>query len=136
MTRTPPRQTAQKDAIHQALIQAPGFISAQDLHHGLRANGSRIGLATVYRQLGALVEEQEADTIPIAGGQLYWACEPGGAHHHHLVCENCGKAVEIDPPSEEWMRTAAQKNGYTITRHLFEIFGLCPECTATQSPGK
>ncbi|MDR1387669.1 MAG: transcriptional repressor [Propionibacteriaceae bacterium] len=128
-TRSQPRQTVQKEAIRQALAEAPGFISAQDLHQRLEEAGTRAGLATVYRQLGALVTAGEADTIPIAGGQLYRACAIGN-HHHHLVCESCGNAVEIDPPSEEWIRSAAAANGYTITRHVLEVFGLCPTCAA------
>jgi Fur family ferric uptake transcriptional regulator len=117
----------QKEAVRRALAQTSGFISAQDLHQQLSLSGTRIGLATVYRQLGALAAAGEADTIPIVGGQLYRACEPG-SHHHHLICENCGNAVEIDLPSEEWIRAAANKYGYTVTRHVMEVFGLCPDC--------
>ncbi len=123
------RHTFQKDVIRRALGEATGFISAQQLHQRLDAEGTPVGLATVYRQLNVLAESGQADTIPIAGGQLYRACAPG-AHHHHLVCENCGKAVEIDPPSEQWIRAAAQQNGYTITRHVLEVFGLCSDCAA------
>jgi Fur family ferric uptake transcriptional regulator len=120
----------QKEAVRGALEATPGFVSAQDLHQQLSAAGTRIGLATVYRQLGALAANGEADTIPVASGLLYRACEPG-SHHHHLICENCGKAVEIDLPSEEWIRAAASEHGYTITRHVMEIFGLCPDCASS-----
>ncbi|MGO1823093.1 MAG: Fur family transcriptional regulator, partial [Brevibacterium aurantiacum] len=52
-------------------------------------------------------------------------------HHHHLVCENCGKAVEVEPPSEDWITTTAHSHGFEVTRHVFEIFGLCAECAAS-----
>ena len=45
------RQTKQKDAIRAALVDCEEFISAQDLHRRLEDEGSKIGLATVYRQL-------------------------------------------------------------------------------------
>ena len=45
------RQTKQKDAIRAALADCEEFISAQDLHRRLEDEGSKIGLATVYRQL-------------------------------------------------------------------------------------
>lgn len=124
------RSTVQREAITAALAQSPGFVSAQHLHFQLNEDGTPVGLATVYRRLNALVEAGEADTIPAPGGQLFRACRPGG-HHHHLVCENCGKAVEIEPPSEDWLHAAAQCNGYTITRHLLEAFGRCSDCSAT-----
>ena len=111
------RRTAQKDAVWQALESAPGFVSAQDLHQQLVAGGASVALAT----------EGRADTIPDAGGVLYRVCAPGG-HHHHLVCESCGKAIEIEPPLEEWIRQVAADSGYSVTRHVLEIFGTCPDC--------
>jgi Fur family ferric uptake transcriptional regulator len=125
--RPQPRQTAQKEAVRQALRAIPAFISAQDLCRRLEDSGTPISLATVYRQLGALAESGEADTIPFAGGQLYRACAPGD-HHHHLVCERCGRAVEIAPPAEEWIRAAGREHGYEVTRHVLEVFGICPDC--------
>ncbi|GAA3660979.1 Fur family transcriptional regulator [Microbacterium marinilacus] len=121
------RNTAQKEAVTHALETACGFISAAELHQRLSSEGISVGLATVYRQLNALVETGRADTVPVAGGQLFRACEPGD-HHHHLVCENCGTAVEIDPPSEDWILATAARNGFTVTRHILEVFGRCAAC--------
>lgn len=124
------RNTFQKRAVTESLERATGFISAGDLHHRLNEEGTTVGLATVYRQLNALVDAGLADTVPVAGGQLFRACDPGDRqrHHHHLVCENCGAAVEIDPPSEEWITTTATRNGFTVTRHILEVFGRCAAC--------
>ena len=79
------RQTRQKDAIREALSGNDEFISAQDLHRKLEDEGVHIGLATVYRQLNALVESGRADTVRLDGQQLYRLCGDDG-HHHHLVC--------------------------------------------------
>jgi len=65
--------------------------------------------------------------LPVDGGRLYRACEPG-LHHHHLVCEACGNATDIDPPNEEWIQAAAREHGFTVTRHVLEVFGQCSEC--------
>ena len=123
------RNTVQKEAVRRALGDATGFVSAGELHRRLTERGNPIGLATVYRQLNTLAEAGAADTIPVPGGQLFRACEPG-AHHHHLVCESCGRAVEIDPPSEEWIRAAADAHGFTVSSHLVEVFGRCADCRA------
>ena len=61
------RQTKQKDAIRAALADCEEFISAQDLHRRLEDEGSKIGLATVYRQLNALADAGAADTIRLDG---------------------------------------------------------------------
>ncbi|WP_156761941.1 Fur family transcriptional regulator [Microbacterium karelineae] len=122
------RNTAQKEAVCRELTAADGFISAGELHQRLRDEGSAVGLATVYRQLNALVDIGRADAIPVPGGQLFRACEQGG--HHHLVCEDCGTAVDIDPPDEEWIRATAERSGVTVTRHILEVFGRCGACPA------
>ncbi|MBT1166564.1 Fur family transcriptional regulator [Bifidobacterium simiarum] len=123
------RRTAQKEAVREALRETRNFVSAQGLHRRLVDAGSRIGLATVYRQLNNLAAEGEADTIRMGGEQLFRDCgEDSSHHHHHLVCERCGKTVDIEPPSETWFRRVAQENGFTVNSHILEVFGTCADC--------
>lgn len=121
------RNTKQKELIHDALKSSDEFISAQDLHRKLEDEDVKVGLATVYRQLNALAEAGEADTVRLEGQQLFRLCGDDG-HHHHLVCTNCGKTVEIESPSETWLRGISTKYGFTIERHTLEVFGLCSDC--------
>ena len=129
------RQTKQKDAIRAALADCEEFISAQDLHRRLEDEGSKIGLATVYRQLNALADAGAADTIRLDGQKLFRLCGDDG-HHHHLVCRRCGKTVEIDPPSEAWLRKVADGHGFTVESHTLEVFGLCSDCQKEQKAQK
>ncbi|WP_291795376.1 Fur family transcriptional regulator [Brevibacterium sp.] len=121
------RRTAQKKAVGEALEAADGFVSAQELHRRLTDQGRTAGLATVYRQLNTLAEDGEAHVVTTPTGQLFRACE-NGAHHHHLICERCGRAVEITPPLESWLPRIAEENGFSLTRHQVEVFGLCADC--------
>lgn len=121
------RSTPQKEAVQRALKEAEGFVSAQQLHQLLADDGYPVGLATVYRQLNALTEAGAADAIPATSGQLFRACEPD-EHHHHLVCEECGTAAEIDLPDESWILEEAQRLGFAVTRHVLEVFGTCARC--------
>ncbi len=130
------RHTEQKDAITEALREADDFISASDLYAQLRAQHRTVGLATVYRQLNSLAESGSADTISMGGRQLYRLCVETPKHHHHLVCEGCGKTVEIEPPDGDWMRAIAAENGFTISRHVLEVFGLCSDCQKKKKAGK
>ena len=128
MTGTgPARHTKQKDAVMQQLRSSDDFVSAQELHRKLDDEGTRIGLATVYRQLNALVDSGAADTVRLNGQQLFRLCGDEG-HHHHLVCRECGKTVEFDPPSESWLRKIADGHGFTVESHTLEVFGLCADC--------
>jgi Fur family ferric uptake transcriptional regulator len=55
-------------------------------------------------------------------------------HHHHLLCRNCGKAVEVEAPAvETWAARTAQEHGFTEVAHTVEIYGLCPDCSARKA---
>ena len=123
------RNTWQREAVREALGSGGGFVSAQSLHSSLRASGSPIGLATVYRALADLATEGEADSLQSdAGESLYRACTPG-QHHHHLICRNCGLTVEIEADEvESWAHRVAAENGFTQASHVVDVFGLCAQC--------
>jgi len=124
------RHTAQADAVHDALVEAAGFRSAQDIYARLRTSGRSIGLSTVYRHLQSLADRGVADVIVTPDGETtYRYCQAGGAHHHHLVCRRCGRAEEIEGRAvERWAVTVAAKFGYTDVEHTVEVFGTCRAC--------
>lgn len=125
------RNTWQREAVREALGSRDDFVSAQGLHTNLRATGSPIGLATVYRALADLAVEGEADSLQSPEGEsLYRACSTS-EHHHHLICRNCGRTVEIEADSvEEWAKQVAAEQGFTQAKHVVDVFGPCPECSA------
>jgi Fur family transcriptional regulator, ferric uptake regulator len=128
MAETLKRNTWQKSAVKQALSEESGFRSAQQLHQVLKTSGPAIGLATVYRALSDLVAVGEADSLQSSDGEmLYRAC--GEGHHHHLICRNCGKTVEIEAKKlEAWADQVAKEYGFSNSNHVIDIFGNCPSC--------
>jgi Fur family ferric uptake transcriptional regulator len=85
-------------------------------------------LATVYRTLNSLVADGLADSLVNAGESLFRDCSKG--HHHHLICNECGIAVEIEAKqAEEWASKVAKDNGFTDVSHTIDIFGLCRKCS-------
>ncbi|MBF4613979.1 Fur family transcriptional regulator [Curtobacterium sp. VKM Ac-1376] len=127
------RNTWQREAVRGALDSTEGFVSAQALHQHLRDEGSTIGLATVYRALADLATEGDADSLQQDGESLYRACTTD-THHHHLICRNCGRTVEIEAdPVEQWAQDVAAANGFTNASHVVDIFGECAVCTAART---
>lgn len=124
------RKTWQKDAVLQALATSKGFVSAQQLHKQLTEIGTVIGLATVYRTLNGLVTDGLADfLVNTSGESLYRDCSKD--HHHHLICNNCGVAVEIEADeAETWASKIASEHGFTDVSHTIEIFGVCGKCSS------
>lgn len=134
MTETAPRMTRQRAALLDAL-SAGDFRSAQAWHDHLRHEGERIGLATVYRTLQAMVESGEVDAVVTETGEtLYRRCEAVNDHHHHLRCRVCGAAEDIDMPSfEAWADAMAAQHGYEELDHIVELTGVCADCRAARA---
>jgi len=105
------------------------FRTAQEVHARLRDAGDPIGLATVYRTLAQMAEQDEVDCIRTPDGQsAYRRCSTG--HHHHLICRECGRTVEITPPRfEAWASQIATEHGFTQIDHELELFGRCAACS-------
>lgn len=124
--RAPIRITSKRNAVLEALRDSDDFLSAQDIHAELRASGQKVGLATVYRTLQALNDAGEVDALRTESGELtYRSCE-SSRHHHHLVCRECGRTVEVEGPAvERWAASMASKHGYSDVSHTVEIFGVC-----------
>ena len=130
------RPTRQRVAIFDALGRSEQPITAQDLHAQLNRGSRRgPGLATIYRTLQALTDAGLARAFPAHEGELaYKLCEP--EHHHHLICERCGRVEEI--PScemEGWASKIARKRGFRVTSHQADIYGLCKGCANVTSRG-
>ena len=125
-TRRPTRQRA---AVAAVLADTDEFRSAQELHALLREAGDKVGLATVYRNLQAMAADGEIDMLRTDEGEaVYRACSTG--HHHHLVCRDCGRTVEVEGPTvEAWAMRVSAEHGFTDVRHTLEIFGTCASCS-------
>ncbi|OKL49313.1 Fur family transcriptional regulator [Boudabousia marimammalium] len=125
------RMTRQRAAIEQLLSELDEFRSAQQLHDDLRKSGNTIGLATVYRTLQQMAEAKEVDVVRGADGEaLYRRCT-GWEHHHHLICRECNKAVEISSKIvERWVHEVANQHDFTEVQHAADMIGLCKECAA------
>jgi Fur family ferric uptake transcriptional regulator len=122
------RTTRQRTAVLAALQRAPEPLSAQDLHAEL---GRTVGLATVYRTLQGLVDSGQVDVFRRDSGEaLFRLCNP--VHHHHLVCQRCGRVEEIDACEvEPWAARVGRRRGFSVTGHQADVFGVCANCRST-----
>jgi Fur family transcriptional regulator, ferric uptake regulator len=130
------RSTRQRSAVAALLDELEDFHSAQDIHELLKKRGEAIGLTTVYRSLQVLADANQVDVLRTDdGGNAYRRCSQG--HHHHLVCRNCGRTVEVDGPAvERWARGVSKTHGFVDVEHTVEVVGTCPDCRARTEQGR
>jgi Fur family ferric uptake transcriptional regulator len=122
------RSTRQRSAVAALLNELEDFHTAQDIHALLRTRGEAIGLTTVYRCLQLLADANEVDVFRTDDGvTAYRRCSP--SHHHHLVCRNCGRTIEVDGPAvERWAKDISAAHGFLAVEHKVEVIGTCSDC--------
>ena len=56
---------------------------------------------------------------------------PDGDHHHHVVCDDCGKVEPFSDPSlETAIARASTRLGYNVDAHEVVLRGECGDCRA------
>ncbi|GAB7045054.1 Fur family transcriptional regulator [Catenuloplanes indicus] len=126
------RQIRHRAEIGAVLRDSSEFLGAQRIHAELRRRDVPIGLTTVYRAMQALAEEGAVDATRTATGeQVYRYCSP--RHHHHLMCRDCARVVEVEGPAiEQWTTAIARQHGFAQVNHSVELLGTCPDCAAAR----
>ncbi|MGW0229553.1 Fur family transcriptional regulator [Actinopolymorpha singaporensis] len=123
------RATRQRAAVAEVLEGVEDFRSAQDIHALLRDRGENVGLTTVYRTLGSLADAGQVDAIRTDDGETVYRRCATARHHHHLVCRDCGRTVEVEGPAvERWAESVAAEAGFVDVTHTVEVFGTCAAC--------
>jgi Fur family ferric uptake transcriptional regulator len=105
-------------------------VSAQEVFDGLRAEGRTVGIASVYRVLDQLAELRLVHRVDLGGGVArFEPASPDGEHHHHIVCEDCGKVEAFhDPALERAVSRVAGSHGYDLDAHDVVLRGACEDC--------
>jgi Fur family ferric uptake transcriptional regulator len=89
-----------------------------------------VGRATVYRaldQLDSLGLVQKVDLGAEAAG--YERIDPEGHHHHHIVCERCGRVVAFeDERLERAIVAVTRRQDFKVSSHEVTLRGECSRC--------
>ena len=105
-------------------------LSAQEVYDRVRAGGGRVGIASVYRALDGLDELGLVQRVDLGDGiARFEPAHVGGDHHHHLVCDDCGKVEPFEDPSlESAIERVADGRGYVVAAHDVVLRGACEAC--------
>ncbi|MFF9486303.1 Fur family transcriptional regulator [Streptomyces sp. NPDC014676] len=123
------RTTPRRAAVLEALRDRDDFVSAQSLHAALAADGTAVGLTTVYRTLRLLEAAGRVDVVRDSGGERFYRTRPDAGHRHYLVCRVCGLSLAVDSGEvEEWVARIARDIGFHAVHHTVELTGVCDGC--------
>jgi len=124
------RRGGARERIIELLAGERCALSAVEVEDALRARGERIGRASIYRVLELLVEHGLVERVTV--GQDLARFErslPSGEHHHHLVCDRCGRLVAFDDPGlERAIDRVSERLGVRVEHHEVVLRGACEDC--------
>jgi Fur family ferric uptake transcriptional regulator len=98
----------------------------------LEATGQQtptVGRATVFRALQLLCTAEVLEQVRLADGQSVYVQGHPASHHHHLICNSCGRMKNIHSGEIGVLaENLAAREGFAAEGHTFEVYGLCAGC--------
>lgn len=120
-----------RSAVVEFLGREGGCLTAEEVVARLRDEDRRAGPASVYRALNLLSELGLLHRAAIGDAPVrYDLVHPGTRHHHHhIVCERCGRTVTFeDAGLEAAIDEVSARVGYVVDSHDVTLRGACSNC--------
>jgi Fur family ferric uptake transcriptional regulator len=88
-----------------------------------------VGRASVYRTLEQLEQLHLVHRVDVGGEGIAFERNDPGGHHHHMVCERCGKLIPFsDPALERAIEGVGEGAEFEISAHDVLLRGRCADC--------
>jgi Fur family ferric uptake transcriptional regulator len=123
------RSGATRAAVLDLIAEQDCCLTAQEIFDRLRGDGRDVGMASVYRALELLTRMGLLRRVELADAAGYEPELPSGEHHHHVVCERCGRVSSFeDEELEVAIERLAGRLKYEVGAHDVVLRGACPDC--------
>ncbi len=107
-------------------LQAYGPLSAGTL---ARALSGQVDRATIYRTIELFEKLGVVNRIWHGFKHQIELSEIFTPHHHHAVCQHCGRTIDISSSElEATLSKIARDNHFLTLNHSVELVGYCSNC--------
>tara|TARA_Y100000590_G_scaffold469526_1_gene657529 strand:+ start:3644 stop:4075 length:432 start_codon:yes stop_codon:yes gene_type:complete len=121
--------TPQRLEILEEVVLGAGHRECEEIYLSMKKKGKQISRATVYRTIDILVRNDLVRKLELGDGRARYESKFNSSHHDHLICTSCGIIKEfVDDEIENKQEKIAQKNGFVLSKHIHQLFGLCKKC--------
>ncbi|GCF10724.1 Fur family transcriptional regulator [Dictyobacter arantiisoli] len=103
--------------------------TASEVYEAVRQERPQIGLASIYRILHNLVEQNYIKEL--RHGDDTCRYDAHTARHDHAICTQCGALLDIPIDvalPQDLLEAAAQATGIEFSSHELRLYGRCPTC--------
>jgi len=119
------RKTRQRDALRETLERSDRPLSVDELFEAASKRIGGLGVATVYRAVGAMLDSGWIEAVEIPGEPTRYERSDKG-HHHHFQCERCDRVFDVTGCLENLRRLTPPK--FRVREHAVMLYGLCAAC--------
>lgn len=124
--------THQREAILKIIMDNKDeHLSCDEIYNMLSKDYPKIGIATVYRTLQLFEKLNIVYKLNFDDGFFRYELNHGTGdhHHHHLICLECGKVMEVKLDLLDSLEKEIERDGkFTIIDHNVQFYGYCNEC--------
>jgi len=123
------RWTRPRHVVSRVLVGSHTPLSIEEIH--ARLGDRSINRVSIYRTIQIFCALGIARRLQFQEGfARYELADPFGTHHHHFVCNRCGKVEDIETcPLAATERAIARRTRSRITSHSLEFYGVCGTCS-------
>jgi Fe2+ or Zn2+ uptake regulation protein len=119
--------TEQRAAVFAYLSSVDHHPTAEEVYLSVKQQLPKVSLATIYKNLEALIEAGAASKFTYGDGRARYDIRTD--HHHHLRCVQCGNMWDLEPgEGSEWLTRLRPQAGFQVTDYRLEILGRCRAC--------
>ncbi len=120
------RATPQRIAVAQAVLGSKDHPTAEQVFNRVKETVPTISLSTVYNTLHTMRNLKMLQELAFNHNHRF---DPNTSIHINMVCENCGEITDIKIDNiEKEIFEIAKRRGFKITRHRFDLYGICRKC--------
>ena len=134
------KYSKQREMILKSLKNREDHPTAEKLYLDLKKEMPEIGIATIYRNLQILTEQNEI--LKINGGKESDRFDGNTKKHFHFVCEKCKNLYDVfleDDKMEQWekwLENIAKNTIADIQTTNITINGICKNCKKKEEETK
>jgi Fur family transcriptional regulator, ferric uptake regulator len=122
------RSGAARREVIEMLAAEPCAVTALEIDRRLDS----VGRASVYRTLDQLDRLKLVQRVEIGGDSAGYERVDPELHHHHLVCDECGRLAPFaDRSLEQAIEAVSRAAEFEVSAHDVLLRGRCPDCKTT-----
>jgi Fur family transcriptional regulator, stress-responsive regulator len=123
------RVTSTRIAVLEALDTVAGHVTADQVRQAVLARLGSVSVQTIYDVLGALTTAGLVRCLETPGHPARFETRVGD-NHHHFICRNCGRTIDIDCAVGEapCLTPQALPNGFAADEAEVTYWGVCSDC--------